>query len=164
MARKVKCPECKKLNDKENTIKHKNRYYCPSCLEKKKERVKKNTDGWIELYEYIYDLTGKPPTGKMYKQLSEYRKDPYNFTNDGIRLTLYYFHELLGNPIKDDTLGIVPYVYEKAKQEYIKNMEIHKYNSSVDFQEKIKYVKINPTSINPINKIINFDELEEFNE
>ncbi len=156
----VKCPECGAENEKENAIKYKTRYYCPQCLEKKKVREDKNTSGWDELYEYMKDLYGNVSI-KMITQIAKYRKEPYDFTNKGMELTLYYYHELLENPINEEAIGLIPYYYEKAKNEYVDNMAIHEYNSSVKLKQNVKRIKVNPTknTMDYKSKLIDLDRL-----
>lgn len=160
MARRVKCPECGQLNEKENTKEKSRKYYCPECYEIAIARSEKNTDGWAELYNYICDLTGSPPTGRMFKQLSDYRKEPYNYTNEGMRLTLYYFYELMENPLKEGTLGIIPYIYEEAKQDYIQRMDIDEHNSTMKYVPKTVVVRVNPTKMPIEKKTIDFNDLD----
>ena len=154
MARKVKCPMCNKMNEKEYTIKISGRYYCKECGEKRQIEISKNTDGWNELYEYICSLYGiKEPTGMMFKQLKEFRDKPYNYTNTGMLLTLKYFYGTLGNEVLEDTgLGIIPYCYEQAKKHMTEIINIH--NHEVDFKntEELKTVKIKKNTIKNKNK------------
>lgn len=165
MPRLLKCPVCGTMSEKENTKEHKKRYYCPECLDKKLEEAKKNSDGWEELYEYIYDLYGQKPTGRMFKQLGEYRKPPYNYTNTGILLTLKYFYEIMGNKVLEGTgIGIVAYVYEEAKQNYIKTMNINKQNLEIEYNDDKKYIQVKSTKHNNKGKIIDFENLEANNE
>lgn len=168
--RKVKCPSCGELNYKEDAEQVKKRYYCKGeCLEEileeqnKKDRDK---DDWSELYHYIVELYGHKPTGMMFKQLGEYRKDPYNYTNKGMYLTLKYFYETKGNRVADNTgLGIIPYVYEDAKKNYIEQMEVSEYNSEHESSEQIRRVKINRRKNRNkerlLGSIINFDDIDE---
>lgn len=144
MARKVKCPICNTLNNKEEAIQIGNRYYCKRCGEEKQQSIKANTDGWDQLFDYIcelYDLVR--PTGLMFKQLKEFREDPYNYTNAGMYLTLKYYYETLGNKVKEGTgLGIIPYYYEKAKQHYIDILKIEEYMDNFQYTEEVKKIRI----------------------
>lgn len=142
---KVKCAECEKMIEKEEGEKYKNRYYClDKCIDIKKERESKNTDGWDDLFQYMKKLYGEVDT-KMITLVAKYRKEPYNYTNKGMELTLYYYHELLENATDKEAVGIIPYYYDRAKEEYIINMDIHEHNSSIEFMPHIKKLKINPT-------------------
>lgn len=153
------------MNEKEEAEQHGNRYYCPRCLKEKKEESKQNSDGWDELYEYLCELYGGKPTGRMFKQLGEFRKPPYNYINTGMLLTLKYFHETLGNPVIEGTgVGIIPYVYEEAKNNYIKQQEINNANSEREYNETKTYIKINPIKNHNHKSIIDFEALEVENE
>lgn len=149
------------MNVKDETKEHQKRYYCPSCLESKLNESKKSSDDWVELYEYITELYGHKPTGMMFKQLGDYRKDPYNYTNKGMLLTLMYFYETLGKKVDDSKgLGIIPFIYEQAKQNYIINRDINSYNSNAELYMEKKYIKVKQTKNKNNRKPINFDELE----
>lgn len=153
MARKVKCPTCKTLNDKENTEKLDNRYYCLECAEKRKVEKNRNIDDWDELFEYICDLYDIDVlTGMMFKQIKDFRTD-YNYTNKGMYLTLKYYYEILDNEVKDNTgLGIIPYYYDRAKQHYIDILEVKKHLKNFEIDEQTNIVKIKNIDIKEIKK------------
>ena len=117
--RLVKCPNCQQSFPKSETVEKGKRYYCKPCYEIK-SAPKPRTD-WDELYDTIKHFYGAV-TPLMFKQLKQYREDSaYKFTNTGMRLTLVYYHEVLGKPVLEEhqTLGIIPYIYEDAKRYYI---------------------------------------------
>jgi hypothetical protein len=136
------------MNDKENAILYNKRYYCKNtdCLEKKKEKTAQNTDGWESLYNYMIELFGEVDGG-MISLIAKYRKEPYNYKNSGMELTLRYFYDLLGNSKQEDStgVGIIPYYYHRARDEYIENVDISEYNSSVEFLHIVKRIKVIPT-------------------
>ena len=148
MTKQLKCPECGTLNDRENTISYNKRYYCKDtdCLEKKKNRTAQNSDGWDSLYKYMTELFGEVD-GSMISLIAKYRKEPYNYKNSGMELTLRYFYDLLGNSIQKETsgVGIIPYYYHRARNEYIENLDICEYNSSIEFSPIVKKIKIIPS-------------------
>jgi len=148
LAKQVKCPECNTMNDKENTILYNKRYYCKNadCLEKKKIRVALNSDGWDSLYEYMEEIFGEVD-GAMISLVAKYRKEPYNYKNSGMELTLRYFYDLLGNTKQKESsgVGIIPYYYHRARDEYIEDKDISEYNSSIEFSPVIKKIKVIPT-------------------
>jgi hypothetical protein len=168
--KKYKCPTCGGMNAEQTSLLYKKRRYCDnnSCLvtQENIDRDKDiKNDEWIELYEYIVELYGHPPTGMMYKQLGEYRSPPYNYTNKGMYLTLKYFHETLGNHVLEGSgLGIIPYVYENAKKEYVTNMEIDSYNQTFESHEQVKIINVHDT-FNGIrrmkNRLISFDDIDD---
>ncbi len=146
MPRKLKCPSCSRLNDKENTKQIGNRHYCVTCAEDKEKSSQHNKDGWDDLYKCICEIYNiKTLTGMMFKQVSDFRKEPYNYTNTGMCLTLKYFYNILENEVLEDSgVGIIPYFYEKAKQHFIERMDIEEYMDHFEYQEETKIVKINP--------------------
>ena len=148
MARQVKCPMCSNLNDKENTKKIDNKYYCIDCAKKREEEKAKHKNDWEELFEYICELYNiKTLTGMMFKQIKEFR-DTYGYTNKGIFLTLKYYYEVLENEVKEDTgLGIVVYYYEKAKQHFIEIRDVKRHVEDFEVNEQIKIVKIKNINI-----------------
>ncbi len=171
IARKVKCPLCNKLNDKENTTTISNRYYCVECAEKKEKEMARNKDGWDELFNYICELYNiNTLTGLMFKQIKEFREN-YNYTNTGMFLTLKYYYETLENEVKDNTgLGIIVYYYEQAKQHYIESKKVRKHMEDFEIDEQIRTVKIKQIDIENIayRKQLSLDEViwdeEEMND
>jgi hypothetical protein len=148
VAKKVKCPTCEKLNDKENTEVIDNRYYCIECAEKRVEEKARNKDNWDELFDYICELYNiKTLTGLMFKQIKDFR-DVYSYTNKGIYLTLKYYYETLDNEVKENTgLGIVVYYYEQAKQHFIESKEVKKHLEDFEIDEHVNTVKIKKINI-----------------
>lgn len=116
--RLVKCPTCKHSFPKSQTTEHSKRYYCAPCYAEK-TKPKERTD-WDDLYDTIKHYYGSV-TPMMFRQLKQYREETgYKFTDSGMRLTLIYYHDILGRPVLEDmqSLGIIPYVYEDAKRYY----------------------------------------------
>jgi hypothetical protein len=110
------------MNDKENTVENQKRYYCPSCCDDKVKAAKQYRD----LIEYIcklYDIDA--PTMVMVKQIKDF-KDNHGYSHIGMQSTLEYFYEIQeGNSVDDSMgVGIIPYVYDEAKQFHIDCREI----------------------------------------
>lgn len=165
MARKVKCPSCSKMNEKEDTMKYNNRYYCKQCYEELKAEKDSNKEDWNLLFEYICKLYNiKKPTGLMFKQLGDYRKEPYNFTNGGMYATLVYYYDTLGNTVLEGTgLGIIPYYYDKAKKHYIEMQEVE--DSLDNYSEPInKKIEVDLTKRNKLTKLdtksLSYDDID----
>lgn len=146
--KEYKCPQCGQNVKESECIKLGKRSYHKECLDlhnesatKKKEE--KDTSDWGELYRYLCELHGKPPTGMMFKQIGDYRKPPYEYTDKGMYLTLKYFHETLGNPVLENSgIGIIAYMYEEAKLNFIKNMDISEHNNGLEWHEQCNFVKV----------------------
>lgn len=168
--RAVKCPTCGTSNYKDSARLVGKRYYCiGSCAddaEYEAEKKKRDKEDWDELFEYIKDVYGHEPTGMMYKQLGEFRKPPYNYTNKGMYLTLKYFYDTKGHKaLENSGIGIIPYMYEEAKQNYIKQMEVSEHNIEHKIKEETHYVKVNRRKNKCkekfLDSIIDFDDLDE---
>lgn len=143
---KIKCPYCKEMFHREDGIQVKRRYYHPECLEKKREDNRLNeqksadeskgeSQDYKDLIEYIcnkYDM--KRPSGMILKQIKDY-KEQYDYTYKGMELALRYFYDTEGNSVKDDTgVGIIVYVYDRAKNFYIRKINVE---SSIQEEEDI---------------------------
>lgn len=141
MAAKVKCPVCEERFDREEGKKVKSRWYHIACLKEKQESNKLKADNpdkvetksqgesqdYKDLIEYVCDkYETKSPSPQILKQIKEY-KNTYGFTYKGMELALRFFYDTEGNSVKEDTgIGIVIYVYEKAKNFYIKKLHVKK--------------------------------------
>ncbi|SNZ10019.1 hypothetical protein SAMN05421503_1474 [Terribacillus aidingensis] len=153
MGRQVKCPYCETKLDQEDAISHQKRYYHPNCLEAKKNE----SQDYKDLIEYICELHGiSRPTGMMVKQIKEFRND-YNYKLKGIELALRYFYETESNPVREgDGIGIVPYIYDKARDHYVTilNVEESVENAELPQEKVVSVLSPKPKKIkrrNPIN-------------
>lgn len=144
MARKVKCPICGTLNEKEDTIEISKRYYCKKCGEKHLEERESKKSDWDLLFNYICKIYNiDKPNGMMFKQLKEYRSEPYNYTDGGMYATLRYIYEIEEVEVKDGTgLGLIPYYYEKTRRYY---EDLQRVEDSLENYKEID------------NKIVNID-------
>lgn len=127
----VTCRLCKeKLAKDKAKLVGKNSYYHPECLEikqKEEEEKKREANEYKELIEYICKLYGlDAPTGMILKQIKDMREE-YGYKLSGMKLALQYFYEIENNDIiEDGGIGIIPYVYEKAKKQYITKLNVQK--------------------------------------
>lgn len=82
------------------------------------------------------------------KQISDYTtKGDYTIT--GIEKTLCYFFEVLGNASEEQYgIGIVPYIYEEAKEFYQKSFEVNQINERTEIAETTETVRIKPQNRN----------------
>lgn len=128
--RKVKCPECETdlFRDVEPFITHSKRHYHEECFNKLQIRKQHRA----ELLDYICELYKIPiVNGLMLKQIKEF-EDEYKYTLKGIQMSLHYFHVIDGNPVDIENskyktakgIGIVPYIYEEARNYYVKMQSI----------------------------------------
>ena len=149
MASTITCPRCKKVSTRSGMVKVVSsnvRYYCPECAkshkktienaiakQKEKEEQEKlkgetkarDTRELAELIDYIcvlYD-TSKPNMVAL-KQVKDF-KEEYGFRYAGMELALKYFYELQDNSTEmSHGVGIIPYVYEDARNHLIRKIEI----------------------------------------
>lgn len=137
--RQVKCPYCESKLSKEEAHEYKKRYYHPHCF----ETWRMEAEHRKELIAYICDLYGiDVPTGMMLKQIKDFQED-YNYKTKGMELALRYFYETLDNKVREgDGIGIIPFVYEDAKNHYIKQQRIAE--SINDSKEEEVVVFIDP--------------------
>ena len=134
--RLVKCPSCKESFPKSTTKEHGKRYYCRPCYEEKMKP--KERTAWDDLYDTIKHYYGAV-TPIMFRQLKQFREEPhYKFTDVGMRLTLIYYHEILGRPVLEEhqTLAIIPYVYDDAKRYYTEVYRLSELTTRQVFEAK----------------------------
>ncbi|GIN22541.1 hypothetical protein [Siminovitchia fordii] len=131
MSRLVKCPYCEEKLPKSESHPYKKRYYHLECFNEWRNQA----DHRKELIEYICELYGiDAPTGMMVKQIKEFVED-YNYKYKGMELALRYFYETLGNQVLEGSgIGIIPYIYEDARQHHLTMMNVAE---SVENLEKL---------------------------
>ena len=120
--RPVKCPYCNQYfkRSTEKFIYDKGRYWHEDCHNIQIGEKKKYEKDKRELIAYIEKLLNKKVDARIHKQIKTFVED-YGYKYKGIQLTLEYFFELKGNLVSkaQGGIGIVPYVYEEAKQYYM---------------------------------------------
>lgn len=137
MARQVKCPYCEQKLDKDNAYEYKKKYYHVDCFNTwELEKVHRK-----ELIEYICQLYNvSVPSGMILKQIKDFQEE-YKYKLKGMELALKYFHETLGNrPQENGGIGIIPFVYEEAKNHYIKQQKISESLSNYIDEEVTIYI------------------------
>lgn len=154
---------CEQFDDRENDMKFlKNRWWHSECIELKRQQNKEQLeekkskeksgipisqdDDYRQLIAYICEKYNiKAPTGQILRQLKAF-KEEFHYTHKGMELALRYFFDTEVNSIKEDTgVGIIPYVYDRAKNHYIKKLGVSK--SLEEAEEVIKEHKIRNKSI-----------------
>lgn len=149
---RVKCPYCNEYFDRDSEpyILIGRRYAHPGCAakaEQEKPQLEKDKD---EVYEVCKRIFGKELSYMTTMRLFEKYIDPngkYKFTTSGVIRTLVYYYEILKNPVTkeaNNTIGIVPFVYQQAYDYYFKIWEAQESNKNISFEEfKPKEVVIN---------------------
>lgn len=157
--KKVKCKICGKEFDREriDCVKMSNRYAhkeCYTLYEKEISDMKKVTDLIQKLYE-----PESPNWNIIGSQLKRYRDE--GMTYMGIYYSLTYFFVIQKNDIHQSKgIGIVPYIYNRAKA-YYKNMNntytkiAQVENQGVDITQTENIVTIKQTP--PKKKLIDFE-------
>ena len=122
--RKIKCKSCGQLVDVDKAIKIKERIYVCSTECKQKYNAKsvqpsqKNKDNLSELKSYIAKLyDGNVNWPLVMKQLKSMQED-YGYKNSGILYTLKYAHDIKEMQFNGNAIGIVPYLYNEARNFY----------------------------------------------
>ena len=85
------------------------------------------------LINYITKLLGERPTEKAIRQINKYVRE-YGYTYQGIMYSLIWYYEIEKNSISmaNHGIGIVPYVYNDAKDYYERVYKANKINSDID--------------------------------
>mgnify|MGYP000224659176 FL=1 len=132
----AKSKKTKKINPKSTVL--------GDCLTEEESRQKRS------LISYIEELFGEKANAKTYTQIKNLMRDYPYFTYVGLEQSIRFFYEIKENPITNQGLGIVPYVYDQA-QEYFKNLgEVQSHNASISNVNELyahKKVRIAPPKI-----------------
>ena len=132
----VKSKKAKKINPKSAVL--------GDCLTEEESKQKRS------LISYIEELFGEKANAKTYTQIKNLMRDYPYFTYVGLEQSIRFFYEIKENPITNQGLGIVPYVYDQA-QEYFKNLgEVQSHNASISNVNELyahKKVRIAPPKI-----------------
>ena len=173
MAHMVKCSICEKMfdRDKIQAVKSNGRRYAHyTCLPEGEvvplpEAATADPD-LIKLKKYITNLFGTEARWAMInKQIKKYINED-GYTYSGILKSLIYFFEVKHNPIDkaNGALGIVPYVYQDARNYYYNLFLINQANNNLTIEpkeEKEKIVIIKTPKIIKRIKLFTFLEEEE---
>lgn len=131
MARKAICPKCHNFIESNQNIKvYKNKKYHIKCYKEiVKEIYQKSSsqqEDKQELYNYICTLYKLKELTPMIKAQIEKYYNEFEFTYNGMLYTLKYFFEILENDIDNcNGIGIIPYMYNEAKEFYILKNKIY---------------------------------------
>lgn len=141
MGRPVICKFCGKqlYKEREDYQKIGNRYAHLKCFEFEQDRLAKRKEVTDLIQRLYYPM--KPDWAAIGSQLKRYIDE--GMTYEGIYKAIEYFFVIQKNDIKTSTgIGIVPYVYNKAKS-YYKNIN-NTYTQKAKIQE-IKDLGVNNT-------------------
>lgn len=96
---------------------------------------------------------------KIYKLLKDYYTT-YKFSYKGMLIALKYFYEIQENPVVNDCVGIIPYIYEEALEYEKVRKSVIKHVKEVDFKNIVtnKIIKVKKSKDNT-KKLIDIAEL-----
>ena len=170
MAHIVVCLYCKEKFDTELEpfIKpNRTRYAHKRCADKKEAEKTQEERDKEALEKYIMKLLDEPYlSARVKKQIKDYQEQ-YKYTYSGMLKSLIWFYEIKKNPIEkaNQSLGIIPYVYNEACNYYYNIYLAQNANKSIDIEKykpKIKRINIiSPRTDAKHIKLFNLEETEE---
>ena len=119
----VKCPYCNKYfhREAEEFVQiNKTRYAHKACYDRHNAEMSQEERDKLVLTNFIKQLFGLDTIpAKITKQIQDYH-DNKEYTYSGIYKSLVWFYQIKGNSIDraNGGIGIVPYVYEDARNYY----------------------------------------------
>lgn len=146
----VKCAICNIIFDtnKEDSIKINTRRYAhKKCFEQNFTQQQKDELDYQALENYITKRLGFATTAKVAKQIKEYHQE-YGLTYSGMLKTLEWFYDIKGGDAEmaNYGVGIIPYVYEEARDYYLKTYTAQQLNFGKNFNDyKPKEIVIETT-------------------
>lgn len=119
----VKCPYCGETFDRlsEPFVKvGERRYAHKKCFEQQPDDIKHLQRDKDEFFAYIKKLYGPDYNFVAISKMAENYVKQYNFTYSGMLKSLKWFYEVERQSLEgsNDSIGIIPYIYEKAKKYY----------------------------------------------
>lgn len=143
----VKCKYCKKefRKSEEEYIQITNSQYAHvACAELESKREKTDAE---KLDDYIMKLFGYdyvPPRAK--RQINDYVSE-YNYTYSGMLKALIYYYEIQGGDLEKahDGIGILPYIYNDARNYYFnlwQAQQKNEYKNIEQFKPRVVEVRI----------------------
>ena len=123
------------------------RYAHKECYAKVEANKTQDEKDYEALTNYIEKLFGIGyVSAKIAKQIRDYRV-AYNYTYNGMLGTLTYWYEVKKAPIDkaNNGGGIIPYIYDQAKEYYIGIATANSLNSDVfNYRAKVTEITIAP--------------------
>lgn len=127
------CKYCNTKCNKDDMVKYNRQYFCSdTCLLAYKKQVADRKD----LTDYITKLYGKFPI-KVVKQMEDFKKQ--GMTYKGQELSLRYWYDTLEKEFNEEQgIGIIPYIYDDAKQFFLDRQRVARYASKIQ-KDKVVY-------------------------
>lgn len=122
---------------------------CGSCYKKELQARAEEEQSKKELRDYIKTLFGVESCPAFVANALE-RMQSEGKKLSGIRYTIYYYYEIMGNPAINTKVGEVPWIvrdyYEEARDYVNKMAELAKQNELVDIKTEPIRIKIKQPS------------------
>ena len=120
MAHPVKCSVCGKTFDRDIVpcVKTTGRRYAhASCAESLSQEAIQEQQDENAFWDYVKKIYGSGYNYILIKKQVDKFKQEYNYSFSGMFKTLYWFYTINEGNVKDcHGVGIIPYVYEEAKE------------------------------------------------
>ena len=168
MPHPVICIYCKQKfdRDKESFVQISDRRYAhKACAEKNQIQKSQADKDYEELTNYIEKLFGIGyVSAKVAKQIKDFR-ETYAYTYSGMLGTLVYWYEIKKAQIDkaQGGIGIIPYIYEQAKEYYGKIKQANELNADIK-NYKIQFKEITIEAPKPELRQPRLFKLEEDND
>lgn len=149
MAHPVKCSVCGKTFDRDivpcvKTVGR--RYAHASCVEVLSEEAKQEQQDENMFWDYIKKIYGSDYNYILIKKQVDNFKQEYGYTFSGMFKTLYWFYTINGGSIKDSHgIGIIPYVYNEAKEYFYQLYCTQKKNENKELRQPITHIYTIPS-------------------
>ena len=146
--RLVKCPYCGKSFNKDIMPYYKDgrRYYHIECWAREltnrtaDQKQKAELDNYIRVLFNVHDI---PP--KIERQIKTFHQE-YGYTYNNIKMSLVYYYEIKHGDLKkaNGGIGIVPFIYEQARNYYyqIQINQNNNNNKTDEYTHDIVNIKI----------------------
>lgn len=167
---RVKCSICGQTFDRDKiefVATSSRRYAHRSCYEKQQNGLSEEEKFKQQIYDYTLKLFGSNFNKKRIElQLKKMMTENVEFTYSGILKTLVYWYEVKRGDVEKShySIGIIPYVYNDAREYYRQLWMTQQLNADKDIDQfipKIKVVTIPAPQRNPIKKRKHFQFLEQ---
>ena len=132
-----------------------NRYAHKRCAEKQDPQKLKDESDRDIFYQYIKELFGPNYDYVRINRMAEGYQKKYNYTFRGMYFTLKYFYEVRNGARGEanESVGIIPYVYEQAKRYYYQIHLAQERNKSVILKRDRDIVRIKSPRAKKIKKL-----------
>lgn len=162
----VKCPICNLTFDRnaEEFVQMGRRYAHKMCHEAQSAKENEEQKALKALEEYIMKMFNETYVNARIKQQLKRMVEQYHYSYSGILKTLIYFFEIKGNSIEkaNGGIGIVPYVYNDARDYYFRLHQAQQKNEDKEIKEFVKVgrqIVIKPPKRKPKEvKLFNLEE------